>query len=170
MAVNVYLGTTSDDPRTLTKTVTYSETALPCKPTEPCNILNPTLLVAYTDTTIFGKNYSKIPDWGNRKYFINDIQVLTGGKVMLALAIDYLGTYDTSIRACPCCITRSEDAGINWVPDNKFPFNSLNTTTKGEAGLFKTPFGKNPSSPWILSTINDNGAVHTTPTPPNNNE
>lgn len=180
MTVTLYKMTS--DPRCLTKSFVQSggtvwTQSFGVANTDNIDMLNPTICLAYSKTidntnqTIdFSANYAKIDTFDNRYYFIKDISVGTGGKIYLNLAIDVLYTYANSIRSAKCCITRSEDAGINWVPDSKFPFNSLNTITKGESGLFKTPFGKNPSSPWILSTINDNGAVHTTPTPPNNNE
>lgn len=122
MGMSVTLGSTTDDPRKLTKNIIWDNAAIPCNPTDPCDVLNPTLILAYNSNTgIFTKNYAKIPDWGDRQYFIKDIQVLTGGKILLSLAIDVLTTYDTTIRACKCCITRAELAGPTQVPDSKLP-------------------------------------------------
>ena len=137
---DIFLGYTTDDPRTLTKNITWdSEVGTPCKPTDPCDVLNPTLILAYSSTDIFTKNYAKIPDWGNRQYFIRDIQVLTGGKVMLSLGIDVLTTYDTSIRACDCTITRAQWTGRTMIPDDQFPINTNKRELK-VATLHNLPF------------------------------
>ena len=123
MGMSVKLGSTTDDPRKITKIIAWDNAAIPCYPTDPCDMLNPTLILTYHDTGIFSKNYANIYAWGNRMYFIKDIQVLTGGKILLSLSIDVLYTYDTAIKACKCCVTRSESAGVNWVVDSQYPIN-----------------------------------------------
>lgn len=149
---NVFLGTTNDDPRKLTKNITWdSEEGIPCKPTDPCDILNPTLILAYANTDIFTKNYAKIPTWGNRHYFIRDIQVLTGGKILLSLGIDFLGTYDSQIRDCPCTITRAQWTGRTMIPDDQFPLNTNNREIR-VATFPEIPFNATDGS-LIIQTI-----------------
>lgn len=128
-ALNVFIGSTSDDPRKLDKTITWlvqSGTTTPfefkCYITGNCDILNPTLVLAY-DSNVVGSNYANIPSWGNRYYFITSIQVIPGGKMMLSLSVDVLKTYETAIKECYCCVTRSESAEVNWVTDTCYPIN-----------------------------------------------
>lgn len=146
----------SDDPRKLTKTLGQALGEYIVNPTENCDILNPIVSIHSTGQGAFplDANYATLSDTG-RQYFIKDITLGTGGKVFVHLAVDVLGTYDTDIRAAKCCVTRNENIGINWVPDNKFPLNTLYTTTKGESSMFTTPFSKNPAYPWIISVLND---------------
>ena len=93
-----------------------------------------------------------------------------GGEAALMLLthcfsnVDVLATYGSQIAECMCSVSRSESAGINWVPDDKFPLDTLHTITKGESSVFTSPFIKDSSAPWVFTVINDNGAVHSTPT------
>lgn len=155
----------SDDPRSLHKTTTGVPTnTFGCNPTYDCNVLSPTLSVAYVDIgnglTPAQANYAKVDEFG-RFYFIKDVTYGTGGKVYFHLGVDVLGTYGTQIKECYCSVVRSESAGINWVPDDKFPLNTLHTRTKGESSSFtNTPFVKDSDAPWVFTVINDMGAVH----------
>lgn len=158
MTLTVY--NISDDPRTLTKTLGEAVGTYTVNPTENCDILNPVVSIHSAGTNAFplNANYATLSDTG-RQYFIKDITLGTGGKVFVHMTVDVLGTYADLIKNCPCCVTRNENIGINWVPDNKFPLNTLYTTTKGDSSRFKTPFSKNPSYPWIISVINDGKRV-----------
>lgn len=152
MTVNI--GSTTDDPRKLTKTITWigtqeRTTSFNCNPTEACDIINPTLILAY-DSNLINKNYARITDW-NRNYFINDIQMLTGGRMLLALTVDVLSTYDTSIRACNGCIVRATWAGRNMIPDDQFPLNT-NQRNVYVATFSKRPFSATEAS-FILQTV-----------------
>ena len=81
--------------------------------------------------------------------------LLPGIIVFMLLIISTL-----SIQDCICAVNRSESAGINWVPDDRFPIDTNHTITKGESSAFSSPFIKDSSAPWVLTVINDNGAVH----------
>lgn len=166
MAITVHIGSTADDPRTLDKTVTWigtndTPTDFSCIPTDTCDILYPSLILAYS-SAILTANYADISDFG-RKYFITDTAILTGGRIMIKLSVDVLSTYSASIKNCPCCITRNQNIGINWVPDDKLPYNTEITQTQPTNGQFTTPFTRSPSMPWILTVINDVGTVYPTP-------
>lgn len=154
--MNVHIGSTTDDPRKLTKTITWitNQQGTPqdfsCVPTADCDIINPTIILAY-DSNIVTKNYAAISDWG-RKYFINDIQMLTGGRMMLALSVDVLATYAAEIVECVGTAIRSESAGINKISDSKYPVNTCRYVLD-VVNYSRTPFTRNPSSPYILTTI-----------------
>lgn len=112
----------SDDPRKLTKTLGEAIDTYTVNPTENCDILNPVVSIHSVGDNAFplDANYATLSDTG-RQYFIKDITLGTGGKVFVHLAVDVLGTYDSQIRACQCCITRAELAGPTQVPDSKLP-------------------------------------------------
>ena len=130
MTVTLYK--TTSDPRCLTKTFVKSGDtnwfqSFGVANTDNIDMLNPTIILARsktidntTQTIDFSANYAKI-DTFDRYYFIKDISVGTGGKIYINLAVDVLGTYDTQIRDCKCCITRAELAGPTQVPDSKLP-------------------------------------------------
>ena len=165
MAITVNIGSTADDPRTLDKTVSWiggdTPTDFSCIPTDTCDILSPTLILAYNNA-ILTANYVYISDFG-RFYFISDPAIVTGGRIIIKLSVDVLMTYSVGIKNCPCCITRNENIGINWVPDDKLPYNTEITQTQPTTGQFTTPFTRSPSMPWILTVINDVGTVYPTP-------
>lgn len=157
----------TDDPRSLTKDTSGVSNTFRCTPTHDCDVLSPTLSVAYVNIgnglTPAQANYAYV-DAFKRFYFIKDVTYGTGGKVYFHLGVDVLGTYGPLIKECICSVSRSESAGINWVPDDKFPLDTLHTVTKGESSVFSSPFVKDSLAPWIFTVINDNGAVHSTPT------
>lgn len=162
----VNIGSTTDDPHTLTKTISWLSQGeqiaqFNCIPTDDCDMLYPTLILGY-DSNIMTCNYAKITDWG-MYYFLNNKTLLTGGRMMITLAVDVLTTYDADIRNCPCCITRNENIGINWVPDDKLPYNTEITFSQPTQGQFSTPFTRSPDNPWILTVINDSDTVYPTP-------
>ena len=163
--INVNIGTTTDDPRKLDKTISWigsngTATDFKCVPTDTCDILYPVLILAYS-STIAISNYAYIAELG-RYYFITDPALITGGRIMIKLAVDVLSTYATDIKNCPCCITRNQNIGINWVPDDKLPYNTEITITQPTQGGFNTPFSRSPDMPWILTVINDVGTVYPT--------
>ena len=148
-----------DDPRSLHKNTTNVPTnTFGCNPTYDCNVLSPTLSVAYVDIGIgltpAQANYAYV-DAFDRYYFIKDITYGTGGKVYFHLGVDVLGTYGDEIEKCYCSVVRSESAGINWVPDDKFPLDTGHTLTMASSEGFTTPFTNNDPAPWILTVIND---------------
>ena len=157
--MNVHIGSTTDDPRKLTKTITWITNGqgttqdFSCVPTADCDIINPTIVLAY-DSNIVDKNYAEISDWG-RKYFINDIQMLTGGRMMLVLSVDVLSTYDTSIRACNGTMTRATWAGRNMVPDNQFPLYT------NQRQVYVATFSGRPFTPvtgsYVIQTVGGDG-------------
>ena len=157
---------TTDDPRKLIKTFeniyTTTPATTPISNTEATmSLLRPVFLVAY-NSLILTATHISVPDWGNRIYAINNIEFQTGGKLSVSCTIDVLATYGAAIADCTCSVSRSESAGINWVPDDKFPLDTNHTITKGESSVFSSPFIKDSTAPWVLTVINDIGAVHTT--------
>ena len=125
---------TYDDPKKLDKamlpigsgqstlTATINNTA------ETISLLSPTFIVA-TNNLYFTATHIFVADMGNRYYFINDIQLLTGGKMSISCSIDVLKTYASEIIKRPCTVTRySHAAGKiatpTYIPDSKYPLDT----------------------------------------------
>lgn len=117
--MTVYLMSTTDDPRVVTKTRTII-TTVDAKPTENCTILNPRLILNYS-SALAEVNYMYIPSFG-RYYFIDNIIVNPGATLTLSGTVDVLTTYDNHIRNCEGTIIRSESIGKPTIyPDSKLP-------------------------------------------------
>lgn len=159
--MNVKFMRSTADPRSLNKQFTDIETVAAYNTRETMSLLYPEIITAYS-SQLLAATHIFIADWGNRIYSINNINFGVGGKISFECAIDVLATYGSLIKECMCSVSRSENAGINWVPDDKFPLDTLHTVTKGESSVFTSPFIKDSSAPWVFTVINDNGAVHST--------
>ena len=124
--MDVYIGKTSNDPRTIGKTIEWIQNpngrkAYKCDAYSPCDILNPTIILAY-DSGILAYNYAEIPIFGNRKYFIKDKSVEPGKLMYLTLAVDALETYAGGIKKSPGIITRASYLNHPTdVVDNQYP-------------------------------------------------
>lgn len=166
--MNVEFYKTTDDPKKLDKTMSSIGSGATTL-TAPVNntaatvsLLRPSFVLA-SNTLYFTATHVKVPDMGGRWYFIDNITLLTGGKMQIDCSIDVLKTYAAQIATAPCCITRNENIGINWVPDDKLPYNTEITFTQPTQGQFSTPFTRSPDNPWILTVINDSDTVYPTP-------
>ena len=161
----VYIGKTTNDPRTMGKTIKWIENpngrvAYKCDAYSPCDILNPTIILKY-DSVILSYNYAEIPTFGNRKYFIKDKSVEPGKLMYLTLAVDALETYKEGIKKSPGIITRASYLGHPTdVIDNQYPILTdkrilKNIVFKGNGGTPVTHFDANRSS-CILTVMRDN--------------
>lgn len=121
------------------------------RPITDCNVLNPTLIMSYTNT-IASANYVKIAEFGNRYYFITNVTLMSGGRCAISCNVDVLKTYASAISACSGVCIRSESAGKTFIVDNKYPIDD----TKKYVEMVKypeTPFTRIPLKPFILTTI-----------------
>ena len=157
---------TNDDPKKLDKsmlpigsgqgtlTATINNTA------ETISLLSPTFIVA-TNNLYFTATHIFVADMGNRYYFINDIQLLTGGKMSISCSIDVLKTYASEIITRPCTVTRySHAAGKlatpTYIPDSKYPLDTSQYEVFAQNYTY-TPFisgiATNISRCYILTTM-----------------
>ena len=97
---------TSNDKRVVSKTLT-SGTTLQCELYDECNIITPKLLIEFT-TDIFSKNYCYIPTFG-RYYFITNMKVDAGERIIIECGIDALYTYRNSIYSLDVTVVRNEN-------------------------------------------------------------
>lgn len=98
---------TSDDPRTLNKTITDAKT-LTVQLKSDTDLLNPVFMLAYDSTILAGYNYAEMD---GRYYYITDITAATGGQLQLRCKTDVLMTYKDDILQCPVIVDRSSN---NW--------------------------------------------------------
>lgn len=152
MTVTLYK--TANDPRVVNKTLTAVGNAISATAKGSFSIISPTLILDYTGT-MTGVNYFYISDFG-RYYYITDISLDIGGRIVLSGAIDVLKTYSNSILNTTATVIRSESVGKpTMVPDSKLP---INPNTKDLKTAYKsfTPNGSN----LYLVRIRDSSAKY----------
>lgn len=69
-----------------------------------CSVERPTLILDYSTVDF---NYVYIPAF-TRYYYVTDIVVTTGDRVIISCQCDVLNTYKESIRALQCYLSRTE--------------------------------------------------------------
>lgn len=125
---------TNDDPKKLDKNMQPigsgqgTLTAPVNNTSETISLLSPTFILA-TNNIYFTATHIFVAEMGNRYYFINDIQLLTGGKMSISCSIDVLKTYASEIVKRPCTVTRySHAAGKiatpTYIPDSRYPLDT----------------------------------------------
>ena len=118
------------------------------------SLLSPGFILA-SNTSYYSATHVKAASMGNRYYFINNITLLTGGKMMIHCSIDVLATYADNIKLCKGTIVRSESVGApTMIADSKLPVYTNKRITVCD-NFKKTPFSVDYSniSPYILTTI-----------------
>lgn len=124
MTINLY--STSDDPRKVTKTLTTIASGISCKPSDPCSLIAPRLLLDYS-STYAGTNYIYITDF--QRYYFAELTLITGRELQLSCKLDPLMSFDlTDIEVLA---VRSESAGVNFVPDSKLPIDPSRCFVQG---------------------------------------
>lgn len=136
--------TTSDPPEKLDKELSIIGTATALKPTARVDMLNP-VIVCNASTERLAANYVYI-DTFNRYYWCT-VSLDTANRMILSCKVDYLMSWKNSIRNCPACILRNENAGINYMKDDKLPIDPNRFYTVGkqfpETGLTGTAVSGN---------------------------
>lgn len=85
--INLY--NCSDDPRKLSKTLSGETPVTGVKPTGIVDLMNPTFELSY-DSDYTTKNYCVVRAPFNRSYFITDMQVDIGKKIIISCTVDVL--------------------------------------------------------------------------------
>ena len=155
MTVTLYK--TSDDPRVVNKTLTAVGNTISATAKGNFSIISPTLILDYTGS-MTGVNYFYITDFG-RYYYITDISLDIGGRIVISGAIDVLKTYATGIGNATATVIRSESVGKpTMIPDSKLP---VNPNTKELKTAYKsfTPTGSN----LYLVRLRDNARKYVEP-------
>lgn len=152
--MNITLYTTTDDMRTVDKTLTTVK-SVTATPTEPMNVLAPTLIINY-DNSVLSANYVYIPAL-NRYYYIDNIDLLKGNRILLSCRVDVLKTYANDIGNCNCICVRSESIGTpTQIPDKNLPIDP-NREDIVSIVFSNDPLNVNPQDNtakcWQLTTI-----------------
>lgn len=139
MLVNLY--SCADDVRKYRKQLTLIAENINAKPTQPCSVLQPTLILNNINTYI-GANYIYIPEWS--RYYFAVPTVLTGAEIQLQCDVDVLMSYD--IGECDATVIRSEQAGINFLVDEQLPIDQSRFFIQG-IKFAQTPIGYTAQDP-----------------------
>ena len=124
MNVEIYKNISENSVIGKTKTLVYQT---PCEIKGESSIINPVLILQYNEQ-LFSSNYVYIPAW-SRYYFIDDIRVLTGGRVEVSLSVDVLESFKDSILELNVILSDTEQTGLNnYLPSESFVVNCKNKT------------------------------------------
>lgn len=149
MTVDFY--TITDPPNKLVKNVS-NESKIPIQNVDifkPSDIMSPRIILG-TFTGMMSKNYCYI-DKLARWYFISNITLTSAQRVIMDLSIDVLYTYNTDIVKCQGTAIRSQSEGMTYIPDNKYPLNTVQTQI--DMLKYNTPFTRLLGQNYILSVI-----------------
>ena len=142
------LYSTANDPRDAHKELATIASNILCKPSEPCTMIDPRVILNYS-ATYNATNYIYISDFD--AYYFAELTLLTGGELLLTCKLDPLMTFELSEIEIMCI--RSESSGVNYVPDSKLPIDPNNCYLDGK--LFpQQPFNENLYGYDYLITVN----------------
>lgn len=124
MSISVSFYNNLSDNRDMNKTLApIGEEPVVCQIYEPCDVLNPILLVDIDNIDIANTNYCIIAGFA-RNYFITNIVPDNAKRVKLYCHVDVLSTYDEYIRSCPVIAARSSNQPNYFLEDNMRLFNA----------------------------------------------
>lgn len=106
MAISLDVGITSSDYNRLTKNYARIE-LVSAVIKEGTSVINPTFIVN-TFTGYHKCNYIKCDDLG-RNYYINNIELIPGGRVALQCHVDVLTSYRSEILNCTGIVDKQEN-------------------------------------------------------------
>lgn len=141
MSFAITLSSCSDDPRKLTKTLSGQIKVNSVKPTGIVDLMNPSFELDY-DSSYTTKNYCEVGAPFNRSYFITDMKIDIGKKIIISCAVDVLETYKEGIKPINANVIRSEktDMAEPYLPDNEYKirtgFQNYTDVFAGGASLF----------------------------------
>lgn len=90
-----------------------------CAIKDNSSIINPVMIISKErlGDQWAAANYANIPDYGGRYYFINNIEVMTGGRIALHMTVDPLMTYAGELMSTSFMVARSEVKGSPYFID-----------------------------------------------------
>lgn len=150
MSVTLYQ--TTDDRRTIDKTLSGALAFSTVNIKRDTNILNPYIIIT-TQNNIFSYNYAYVSDF-SRYYYIDNIDVLSGGRVGLSLKCDVLKSHATEIKNLYGLMTRSEAVGApTYVNDDRLPLYPDKTvkTIEFTGGNFNIKTATSSSRNYVLN-------------------
>ena len=143
MNVEIYKNLSENSVIGKTKTLVYQTQ---CEIKGESSIINPVLILQYNEQ-LFTSNYVYIPAW-SRYYFIDDVRVLTGGRVEVSLSVDVLESFKDSILELSVILGDTETTGVNKYLSSE----SFVTTCKTKTDIVNFPRGLSDNGTYILIT------------------
>lgn len=143
MNVEIYKNLSENSVIGKTKTLVYQT---PCEIKGESSIINPVLILQYNEQ-LFASNYVYIPAW-SRYYFIDDVRVLTGGRVEVSLSVDVLESFKDSILELNVILGDTEKTGVNKYLNS----DSFVTNCKTKTDIINFPHGLSENGTYILIT------------------
>lgn len=134
MAFTIKLYNVSDDPRKLNKTLTGEAEVTNVRPTDIVDLMNPSFILDYNEgyTT---KNYLWAAAPFNRFYFITDMKIDIGKKIVISCSADVLYTYRDDIKRINANVIRQEFKVKDMLPDPSYVYlnqsDVINVTPEG---------------------------------------
>lgn len=107
----------TNDKRVIDKTLGTAKTLSSCQLIEPSSVINPSFTID-TDTSIYSYNYVYIAYFG-RYYYINDITVIDGTRMLVNCSVDVLKSFAGQIKNCTVNTRRNENNYDMYLPDDR---------------------------------------------------
>ena len=109
---------TSDDKRKLNKTYSIIKDNIPYNKMDRTDIINPTYNVEFFDN-IYNTNYL-YDDTTKRYYYVNNIEMDSGGRVNLYCDVDVLMSFATEIKKVTATVDRNENTKNGYLVDSRY--------------------------------------------------
>lgn len=125
MAFTITLYNCVNDPRSLNKNLRDGIETSNVRPTGKVDLLNPTFELDYS-AALTTKNYCVVGAPFNRSYFITDMQIDIGKKIIISCDVDVLNTYKEDIKELSVNVVRQERKIKEMLPDPNFVYLNQN--------------------------------------------
>lgn len=86
---------------------------------ESTSIINPDILFEGDISSIANANYMSIPEFGNRSYFIDNIESVRNNLYRIKAHVDVLETYKDQIKNCRGVVGRNANDYNRYLVDSK---------------------------------------------------
>lgn len=120
MKVHITLYNNMSDKRTLNKNISAVTSFDNAKTVENFNVSTPQFIISYDVSLLTSVNYCYCAET-NRYYYINDINILTGGRVQLTCMCDVLMSYKNDINSLTALCVRNETLNNQRIVDKNYP-------------------------------------------------
>lgn len=158
MAFTIKLYNVSDDPRKLNKTLTGELSVNNVRPTDIVDLMNPSFILDYNESYTT-KNYLYAAAPFDRYYFITDMKIDIGKKIVISCAVDVLQTYKEDINTLEANVIRQQDKRNPFFADDEYNFkveyqNEIEKfpTSHFQSGSYIIMWIGGPESGFILIT------------------
>ena len=115
-----------------------------CIVKQDCSMEKPVLILVSDYPTMAQVNYIDIPAF-DRKYFVENVETMTGGRFMVECSVDVLESFKTQILAQNVIVEKSENKRNMYLPDE-----NLMTNVKTKTDIVNFPSGLLENGEFIL--------------------